>query len=103
MSEQFAVYYDAAVFADELLSGKAHKQLTTLIFSHECTLSVYRLKMNHSWYVIVIGEKPMQSLCESIHGILKRGRGVQLEDELLLYLLERSIEKWKDGDSECHY
>lgn len=103
MSDQLAIYYDASVFPDELLSGKAHKQLTTLIFSHECTLSVYRLRMNSSWYVIVIGERPMQSLCESIHGILKRGRSVQLEEELLLYLLQRSIAKRKEGDSECHY
>ena len=103
MSEYVTFYYDAAIFADELLSGKAHRQLTTLIFSHECTLSAYRLRTGHSWLVIVLGIKPAQALRESLHGILKRGRIATVEEELLLMLLQRSVEKWKEGDSECHY
>jgi hypothetical protein len=100
--EDFFVYYDAAIFPDKTTSGRAYHQLQDFIYVHDYTLSVYRFLLNDALHVLVIGERPPQQVCERMHRILEKGCSVQMSHDDLTVFLQRSLEKWKHGDSEYH-
>jgi hypothetical protein len=54
-----------------------------------CDLSVYRLKLNDVWHVVVLGEKPSDVLYQRIEALLTNGTLVTLRPDALQYLQAR--------------
>ncbi len=99
-------YYLAARFPNEKSAGDVYFPLQRMIFKakDDCDLSVYRFKSKRIWYVVVIGEKPPDSLHVAIEGQLTNGTLVTLDADLLTYLMERRGEAIQLGPwVEVHY
>ncbi len=62
MAQHALPYYQAARFKNKSAAGATYDKLQQLIFIEDCDLSVYRFKLNTYWHVVVIGEKPSDSM-----------------------------------------
>ena len=101
-------YYLASRFPNEQIAGEVYFPLQQFIYEvkDECDLSVYRFKSQHEgkWYVVVIGEKPPESLHVEIEARLTNGTLVTLDKDVLTYLMERRNEAIQFGPwVEAHY
>lgn len=68
----------------------------------DCDLSAYRIKLKGTWHVVVIGEKPSDSLHVAIEALLTNGTLVTVDPDIVLYLLARREEAallgpWVEG------
>ena len=85
-------YYHAAIYLDEDLAGKVFQTLNTLINSVDYNLSVYRClePESHAYCVVVIGERPNETLDKEIIGhLISTGEMVALAPGVLQHLLGR--------------
>src|SRR5436305_202731 len=85
-------YYHAAIYLDEDLAGKVFQILDTLLNSADYNLSVYRClePESHAFCVVVIGERPNETLDSEITGhLISTGEMVELAPGVLQYLLGR--------------
>ena len=108
MTQKETPYYLAARFPNEQKAGATYFPLQQMIFiaKDECDLSVFRFKStrNNTWYVVVIGEKPPDSLHITIEGQLTNGILTTLDADVLTYLMGRRSEAIQFGPwVEAHY
>lgn len=103
-----APYYQAARFPSKQKAGETYFPLQQMIYEvkNECDLSVYRYKSmrKNMWYVVVVGEKPPDSLHVAIEAQLTNGTLTSLDADELTYLLARRSEAIQLGPwVEGHY
>jgi hypothetical protein len=99
-------YYMAARFPSEKNAGEVYFPLQLFIFEakNECDLSIYRFKHVDTWYVVVIGEKPRDSIHAVVEAKLTNGTLTTLDAEILSYLMQRRSEAIQLGPwVEAHY
>ncbi len=98
-------YYQAARFKNKTAAGTVYNVVQDLIYQDvDCDLSAYRVKLGNSWHVVVIGEKPSDSLHVQIEAQLTNGVLVSLGEDALLYLQDRRAEATQLGSwVEAHY
>jgi hypothetical protein len=93
MSQVDIPYYQAARFKNKSAAGAVYNVVQDLIYQDvDCDLSVYRMKLKNVWHVIVVGEKPTDTLHVAIEAQLTNGVLVNLQEDVLLYLQGRRIE-----------
>lgn len=97
-------YYQAARFPSAEKAGVAYFPLQQMIFEaqDDCDLSVYRFRHKGTWYVVVIGEKPPDSLHVAIEAQLTNGTLVTPDADVLSYLMKRrskaiQLGPWVEG------
>jgi hypothetical protein len=109
MTQEAPLYYQAALFPNKTAAGKAYDPIQNIIFDEKCDLSAYRFfeQNQRKWYVVVIGEKPIQQVHQRIETILltlTRGERVPLNSETLTILLARRAQQSLLGPwVEHHY
>src|SRR5215471_19132246 len=98
-------YYQAARFKSKTLAGTVYNKVQDLIFFDiECDLSAYRIKINDTWHVIVLGEKPSDKLHVEIEAQLTNGTRVTVDRGVLSELMDRRGEAIRLGPwVEAHY
>jgi hypothetical protein len=101
-------YYQAARFQSKQKAGAVYFSLQQFIYEvkDDCDLSVYRFKEQHksTWYVVVVGEKPPESIHVAIEAQLTNGTLVTLDADVLTYLMKRRSEAIQFGPwVEAHY
>jgi len=82
-------YYQAARFHREGSARRAYFALQDTIFESECTLSTYRIILNGTWHVAVLGERPAEELQEKLDRALRNGDPVSLPEDVVTSLVER--------------
>ena len=108
MIQEQAPYYLAARFQNEQRAGAVYFPLQQYIFTvkDDCDLSVFRFKStrNNTWYVVVVGEKPPDSVHVTIEARLTNGTLTTLDADVLTYLMGRRSEAIQLGPwVELHY
>jgi hypothetical protein len=98
-------YYQAACFKNKTAAGTVYTAVQDLIYLDvDCDLSVYRVKLGNSWHVVVIGEKPSNTLHVQIEAQLTNGVLASLGEDALLYLQDRREQAIQFGPwVEGHY
>jgi hypothetical protein len=99
-------YYQAARFASKEKAGAVYFPPQQIIFEAKdvCDLSVYRFALAGVWHVVVIGEKPSDTLHVQIEAQLTNGVLVSLKKDMLLYLQDRREQAIRLGPwVEGHY
>jgi hypothetical protein len=72
--QKITPYFKVARFSGERPAGQAYTKAQELIYrAPECELSVYRLQLEASWHVAVLGEEPQRSLKRRLEAILSPG------------------------------
>lgn len=91
MTQQDASFYLAARFKNKAAAGAVYTPLQQIVFTEQdnCDLSVYRLKINEGWHVVVVGEKPSDALSLRLETLLTQGMLVTLRPDVLSYLQDR--------------
>ena len=84
-------YYQAARFDNKAKAGGVYTPLQQMIFEEQeqCDLSAYRIKITEGWHVVVVGERPPESLHLRIETLLSHGTIVTLRPDVLGYLQAR--------------
>ncbi len=97
-------YYQAARFPNKQKAGAVYFPLQQYIFEvkDDCDLSVYRFRHEGTWYVVVIGDKPPESIHVAIEAQLTNGVLVSLGEDVLAYLQDRraraiQLGPWVEG------
>ena len=97
-------YYQAARFQSKQKAGAVYFPLQQYIFEvkDDCDLSVYRFRHEGTWYVVVIGDKPPESIHVAIEAKLTNGVLVSLGEDVLAYLQDRraraiQLGPWVEG------
>jgi hypothetical protein len=105
MTQKTIPNYQAARFPNKQVAGTVYDAVQELIYHDvECDLSAYRLKHKNTWHVVVIGEKPSNSLHVELEAQLTNGTLVTLDSYLLYELLARRLEASQLGPwVEGHY
>jgi hypothetical protein len=105
MTQQSLPYYQAARFPNKKEAGTVYDAVQALIYADiDCDLSAYRFKLNTTWHVVVIGEKPSDKLHVDIEAQLTNGTLVTLDSNVLYELLARRVEAIQLGPwVEGHY
>jgi hypothetical protein len=105
MAHEDLPYYQAARFKTKTLAGIVYNTIQDLIYHDiDCDLSAYRIKLNGTWHVIVIGEKPSDKLHVAIEAQLTNGTLVTVDRAVLLRLMDRRAEATLLGPwVEAHY
>lgn len=98
-------YYQAARFPNKRAAGAVYSVVQDILYKNvDCDLSVYRLKQERTFIVVVIGEKPVESLHIAIEALLTNGVLVSLAEDQLHYLQDRRAEATQLGSwVEAHY
>ena len=98
-------YYQAARFHNKKAAGAVYGVIQDIIYQNvDCDLSVYRLKDERTFIVVVLGEKPSDSLHIALEALLTNGVLVSLSDDQLHYLQDRRAEATQLGSwVEAHY
>ena len=109
MTQEESPYYQAARYPNKTTAGKAYTAIERIIHMEDCDLSAYRYLVpgERQWYVVVIGEQPIQQLHERLKTILTtlaRGEAVSLDEDTLTLLLARRLQQTQHGSwVEGHY
>ena len=96
-------YYQAARFHNKKAAGAVYGVIQDIIYQNvDCDLSAFRLKHQGAFIVVVLGEKPSESLHISLEALLTNGVLVSLTDDQLHYLQDRRAEAtqlapWVEG------
>jgi hypothetical protein len=91
-------YYQATRFPNKKAAGAVYSVVQDIIFKDvDCDLSAYRIRHEGTWYVVVIGEKPSDSLHIAIEALLTNGVLSSLPENLLLYLQGRRAQATQLG------
>jgi hypothetical protein len=97
-------YYQAARFENKAKAGAVYTPLQEQIFEEQehCDLSVYRIRITKGCHVVVVGERPPESLHLRIEAVLTHGTLVTLRPDVLGYLQARrtqatQIASWVEG------
>ena len=100
-----APYYQAARFPHKKTAGAVYSVVQDILYRDvDCDLSAFRLKHEGTWYVVVIGEKPSDSLHRAIEALLTNGVLGSLPENLLNYLQDRRAHATQLGSwVEGHY
>ncbi len=98
-------YYQAARFHNKKAAGAVYSVVQDILYQNvDCDLSAFRLKHQRNWYVVVIGEKPSDSLHIAIEALLTNGVLSSLPEHLLHYLQDRRAQATHLGTwVEGHY
>ena len=99
-------YYQAARFQSKQKAGAVYFPLQQYIFEvkDDCDLSVYRFRHEGTWYVVVVGDKPPESIHVAIEAKLTNGVLVSLGEDVLAYLQDRRARAIQLGPwVEAHY
>ncbi|SRR6266540_6472968 len=92
-------YHRAARFPDEPTSNRAYEQTRQALYETPCELSTYRtlLLPDRSWHVLVLGQRPDDTLLQRIDRALLRGEAVELPEEVWAAFNQRRIEQSAKG------
>jgi len=84
-------FYQAARFPSKEAAGSIYFPLQQMVFAaHEdCDLSVYRIRHEGVWLVVVLGEPPPKALHLRIEAELTKGILVTLREDVLRFLQAR--------------
>src|SRR5215216_5347786 len=77
-------YHRAARFPNEPTSNSAYEATRAALYETPCELSTYRtiLLPDQLWHVLVLGERPDDTLLQRIDRALLRGEAVELPEEI---------------------
>src|SRR5215208_3191852 len=91
-------YLRVARFVGERPAGRAYTQAQELIFRDPgCDLSVYRLQLERTWHVAILGEQPREDLEQLLRVILSTGQPASLPEAILRELTRRRAQAIKLG------
>jgi len=98
-------YYQAARFHNKKAAGAVYGVIQDIIYQNvDCDLSAFRLKHQGAFIVVVLGEKPPDSLHIALEALLTNGVLVSLPEDQLHYLQDRRAEATQLGSwVEAHY
>ena len=98
-------YYQAARFHNKKAAGAVYEVIQDILYKNvDCDLSAFRLKQERTFLVVVIGDKPVDSLHIALEALLTNGVLVSLSEEQLNYLQSRRAEATQLGSwVEFHY
>ena len=98
-------YYQAARFHNKKAAGAVYDVIQDILYQNvDCDLSAFRLKQERTFLVIVLGEKPPDSLHIALEALLTNGVLVSLSEDQLNYLQDRRAEATQLGSwVEAHY
>ena len=98
-------YYQAARFQNKKAAGAVYSVVQDILYQHvDCDLSAFRLKQERTFLVVVLGEKPPESLHIALEALLTNGVLVSLSDDQLHSLQDRRAEATQLGSwVEAHY
>ncbi len=100
-------YYQAARFPNKEKAGTTYFPIQQILFEaqDECDLSCYRLRLEGAWHVVVLGEKPPDTLHVRIEAELTKGGVlVTIRKDALDYLQDRRAKAILLGPwVEVHY
>jgi hypothetical protein len=98
-------YHKAARFGGEKPAAKAYFEVQEVIFNDaESELSAYRLMLNVTYHVAVLGEQPSQETDAGLTEILSQGQPATLPKEALAALNMRRLQMKQHGEwVEGHY
>jgi len=84
-------YYLAARFPSAEEAGSVYFPLQQMVFAahDDCDLSVYRIRHEGVWLVVVLGEPPPKALHLRIEAALTNGTLVTLREDVLRFLQAR--------------
>ncbi len=84
-------FYLAARFPSKEAAGSVYFPLQEMVFAahDDCDLSVYRIRHEGVWLVIVLGEAPPKALYLRIEAKLTKGTLVTLREDVLRFLQAR--------------
>ena len=82
-------YYQAARFENKAKAGAVYTPLQQMIFEEDCDLTAYRIRITEGWHVVVVGERPPESLHLRIEALLSHGTIVNLRPDVLQFLQAR--------------
>jgi hypothetical protein len=103
------IYTQAARFASKTKAGEIYFQLQKLLYEEkdDCDLSAYRFQIIEGWHVVVIGEKPSDTLHVRIEAFLSHGTLTNLTSarpDVIAYLQGRRLQASQLGPwVEFHY
>ena len=109
MAQSFCLplYYQAARFHNKKAAGAVYSVVQDILYQNvDCDLSAFRfrLKGERTFIVVVIGEKPPDSLHIALEALLTNGVLVSLSDDQLHSLQDRRAEATQLGSwVEAHY
>ena len=105
MTQYSPAYYLAARFPNKKAAGIVYNAVQELIYRDaDCDLSAYRLQLDTMWHVVVVGEKPSDSLHVAIEAQLTNGTLVTLDPDVLFALMVRRGQAIQFGPwVEGHY
>jgi hypothetical protein len=96
--QKITPYFKVARFSGERPAGQAYTQAQELIYrAPECELSVYRLQLDATWHVAILGEQPRRTLQRRLETILSSGEPASLPEEILRELQRRRAQATKLG------
>ena len=99
-------YYLAARFPGIAEAGVVYFPLQQMVFEakDDCDLSVYRVRHEGVWLVVVLGEQPPEELHLRIEAKLTNGVLVSLRADVVRYLQDRRAHATQLGSwVEGHY
>ena len=84
-------FYLAARFPSKEAAGSVYFPLQEMVFAahDDCDLSVYRIRHEGVWLVVVLGEPPPKTLYLRIEAELTKGTLVTLRADVLRFLQAR--------------
>ncbi len=103
------IYTQAARFANRTKAGEIYLQLQELIHEEQnkCDLSAYRFGIAEGWHVVVLGEKPSDTIHLRIEALLSHGTLTNLTSvrpDVIAYLQGRRSQASQLGPwVEFHY
>ena len=103
MTQEEVPYSLAGRFKNKRAAGVVYDAVQELIYNDvTCDLSAYRIRLKGIWHVIVIGEKPSESLYLAIEAQLSNGTLVTIDADVLIYLMDRrgkaiQLGPWVEG------
>lgn len=97
--EQLPEYRKAARFPDEPTSNTSYETTRDIIHTEQCDLSLYRTALLPAmdWYVLVLGQQPLEPLRERIDQALASGEAVELPEDVWAAFNARRLEQSGKG------
>jgi hypothetical protein len=97
-----SAYFRAARYGTDDRAYQAYSQAQGVLFSEECDLSAYRIRFKDVAHVVIVGQKPPDTIERKLVGILENGEPASLPPDIIATLNQRRqaarrIGGWVEG------
>ena len=101
MTQEEVPFSLAGRFKNKRAAGAVYDAVQELIYNDvTCDLSAFRIRLKGIWHVILIGEKPSESLYLAIEAQLSNGTLVTIDADVLIYLMDPVLREFAVPDLE---